>query len=130
MTVLKISKLRGFVWKTMQAWLDSKSCFNQTNASNFWQPLQSLIWDIRLKILRLANFKSFKSELFSCLAEVDHVIKSCKESILKHVVRSRLSLNLLSSLFFGTDVENIHLESGNPVKIYTRFLSRSFSFTP
>ena len=43
--------------------------------------------DIRLKILRLANFnmlfqlvvtKFFKSELFSCL-KVDYVIKSCKE---------------------------------------------------
>ena len=31
-------------------------------------------------------------------------------------IRSRRSLNLLSSLFFGTDVENIHLECGNPVK--------------
>ena len=27
MTVLKISKLQGFVLKTMQAWLDGKSCF-------------------------------------------------------------------------------------------------------
>ena len=46
--------------------------------------------DIRLKILRLPNFnmlfqlvltKFFKSELFSCLTKVDHVIKSCKEPI-------------------------------------------------
>ena len=46
--------------------------------------------DIRLKILRLANFnmlfqlvrtKFFKSELFSCLPKVDQVIKSCKEPI-------------------------------------------------
>ena len=63
------------------------------------------------------------------------MINSCKEPILKHVakeskVRSRLSLNLLSSLFFGTDVENIHLEFGNFVKIYTHFLHRSFTFTP
>ena len=47
-------------------------------------------WDIRLKILRFPNFnmlfqlvltKFFKSELFSCLPKVDHVIKSCKEPI-------------------------------------------------
>ena len=47
-------------------------------------------WDIGLKILRLPNFdmlfqlvlgKFFKSELFSCLPKVDHVIKSCKEPI-------------------------------------------------
>ena len=47
-------------------------------------------WDIRLKTLRLPNFnmffqlvltKFFKSELFSCLPKVDHVIKSCKEPI-------------------------------------------------
>ena len=47
-------------------------------------------WDIRLKILRLPNFnmlfqlvlaKFFKSELFSCLPKVDHVIKSSKEPL-------------------------------------------------
>ena len=43
MTVLKISKVQGFVWKTMQAGLDSKSCFSHTNASNFRRPLQSLL---------------------------------------------------------------------------------------
>ena len=43
MTVSKILKLQGFVWKTMQAWLDGKSCFSRTNASNFWRPLQSLL---------------------------------------------------------------------------------------
>ena len=46
--------------------------------------------DIQLKILRLPNFnmlfqlvlaKCFKSELFSCLPKVDHVIKSSKEPI-------------------------------------------------
>ena len=45
---------------------------------------------IRLTILRLPNLnmlfqlmltKFFKSELFSCLPKVDHVIESCKESI-------------------------------------------------
>ena len=47
-------------------------------------------FEIRQKILRLPNFnmlfqlvltKFFKSELFSCLPKVDHVIKSCKEPI-------------------------------------------------
>ena len=47
-------------------------------------------WDIRLKILRFPNFymlfqlaltKFFKTELFSCLPKVDHVIKSGKEPI-------------------------------------------------
>ena len=42
MTVLKISKLQGSVWKTMQARLDVKSCFSHTNGSNFRQPLQLL----------------------------------------------------------------------------------------
>ena len=37
MTVLKISKLQGFVWNTMQA------CFSHANASNFRRPLQSLL---------------------------------------------------------------------------------------
>ena len=37
MTVLKISKLQGFVWKTMQA------CFSHANVSNFRRPLQSLL---------------------------------------------------------------------------------------
>ena len=40
---LKISNLQGFVWKTMQACRDGKSYFSQTNASNFWRPLQWLL---------------------------------------------------------------------------------------
>ena len=43
MTLLKISKLQGFVRETMQARLDGKSCFFDTNASNFRRPLQSLL---------------------------------------------------------------------------------------
>ena len=57
-------------------------------------------------------------------------IWSMKHEAKESKIRSRLSLNLLSSLFFGTDVENIHLNCGNPVKIYTCFLFRSFTFTP
>ena len=44
MKVLKISKLQGFVWKTMQAWLDGKVVFLiQVLPCNFWRPLQSLL---------------------------------------------------------------------------------------
>ena len=43
MTVLKILKLQGFVWKTMHTLLDGKSCFSHTNACNFQWPLQSLL---------------------------------------------------------------------------------------
>ena len=58
---------------------------------------------IRLKILRLAIFnllfqlvlsKFFKSELFSCLPKVDHVIKSCKEPIFE----KKMKINLLAML--------------------------------
>ena len=51
-------------------------------------------WDIQLKMLRLPNFnmlfqlvlrKLFKSELFSCLPKVDHVIKSYKEPIVTNI---------------------------------------------
>ena len=76
----------------MQARPGGKSCFSHTNASNFRQPLKSLLLRYTLKILRLPNFNMlfqlvlttfFKSELFSCLLKVDHVIKSCKEPILQ-----------------------------------------------
>ena len=52
----KISKLEGFVWKTMQAWLGGKSCFPHTNAPNFGGRCNRYFWDIRLKILGLGNF--------------------------------------------------------------------------
>ena len=74
----------------MQARQGGKSCFSHTNASNFRQPLKSLLLRYMLKILRLPNFNMlfqlmlttfFKSELFSCLPKVDHVIKSCKGPI-------------------------------------------------
>ena len=69
-----------------------KLFFSYTNASNFRQPLKSLLLRYTLKILRLPNFNMlfqfvlttfFKSELFLCLPKVDHVIKSCKETILQ-----------------------------------------------
>ena len=52
----KISKLEGFVWKTVQAWLGGKSCFPHTNAPNFGGRCNRYFWDIRLKILGLGNF--------------------------------------------------------------------------
>ena len=74
------------IFKTVMKYF-REGCFSYTNASNFWQPLQSL----RQKILRLPNInmlfqlaltKFFKSELFSCLPKVGHVIKSCEEPII------------------------------------------------
>ena len=64
--------------------------WQNTNASNFRRPLQSLLLRYKAEILRLPNLnmlfqlvltKFFKSELFSCLPKVNHVIKSCKEPI-------------------------------------------------
>ena len=43
MTVLKLSKLQGFVWKTCKRDWAAKVAFWHTNASNFQQPLQSLL---------------------------------------------------------------------------------------
>ena len=57
--------------------------------------------DIRLKILRLPIFyialsacanKILKSEPFSCLPKVDHVIKSCKEPIALFQVANVLTI--------------------------------------
>ena len=74
------------IFKTVMKYF-RKGCFSHTNASNLRRPLQSL----RQKILRLPNFnmlfqlaltKFFKSELFSCLPKVAHLIKSCEEPII------------------------------------------------
>ena len=58
MTVLKIEKLQGFVWKTMQAWLDDK--FKVVFLIQMFPTVggrcNRYFWDIRLKILRLPNF--------------------------------------------------------------------------
>ena len=81
-------KITRICMEIMRAWLDGKCCFPHTNASNFRWPLQSLLLRYTAEILRLPNFnrffqrvltKFFKSELFSCLLKVDHMIKSCKE---------------------------------------------------
>ena len=63
----------------MQALLDGKSCFSHTNASNFRQPLESLL--LRYTALSACPNKIFQKWLFSCLPKVDHVIKSGKELI-------------------------------------------------
>ena len=84
---LKISNfLRGFVWKTTQAWLGGKSCFSHTNPFNFRRLTQSLIWRYMAENLqvtyRLPNLNTLfqflltefsKSDLFSCIQKVDHV---------------------------------------------------------
>ena len=88
MTVLKISKLQGFVWKSCKRDWMAKVVFLIQMLLTFGGPSNRYFRDIRLKILRLPNFnrffqrvltKFFKSELFSCLLKVDHMIKSCKE---------------------------------------------------
>ena len=92
MTVLKISKLQEFVWKTMQAWLGGKisynKCFQLSAAvaiATFeiyrWKFLGYLFWPIFNMLFPFVLTKFFKSELFSRLPKVNHVIKSCKEPI-------------------------------------------------
>ena len=75
----------------MQAWLGGKSCFLIWMLQTFDSRFSSYFWDTRLKILMLLNFnmffqlvltKFFKSELFSCLPKVDHVISSDAKSLL------------------------------------------------
>lgn len=94
MTVLKISKLQGFVWKTMQAWLDGKSCctsykFFQLSVAIAIATFEISGWKFSGYLLLIRSFscanKIFKSELFSCLPKVGHVIKSCKEPIQPHL---------------------------------------------
>ena len=90
-TVLKISKLQEFVWKTMQRrdWM-AKVVYLIQMLPTFGGRCNRYFWDIRLEILSLPNFnmlfqlvltRVFKSELFSCLPKVGHMIKSCKEPI-------------------------------------------------
>ena len=57
MTVLKISKLEGFVSKTTQAWLNGKSCFLIQMLLTFGGRCNHYLWDIRLKIHRSPNFR-------------------------------------------------------------------------
>ena len=90
MTVLKISKLQGFVWKPGKCDWMAKVVFLKQMLPTFGGRCNRCFGDILLKILGLSNFnmlfqlelaKCFKSELFSCLPKVDQVIKSCKELI-------------------------------------------------
>ena len=75
MTVLKISKLQGFVCKTMHVWLDGKSCFPHTNASNSWQPLHELLLLLRdsAEILRLP-YLNMLFQLLLCFFEYRKLI--------------------------------------------------------
>ena len=87
-------------------------------------------WDIRLKMLRLPNFnmlfqlvltKFFKSELFSCLPKVDHVIKSLKEPI---EGGQRVTKNLFACNFFHDPLRIIwlHAMDGQTISLNTYFL--------
>ena len=90
MTVLKISKLQGFDGKPCKRDWMAKVFFLIQMLLTFGGRCNRYFCDLRLKILRFPNFNVlfqlvltnfFKSELFSCLPKVDHVIKSCKETI-------------------------------------------------
>ena len=99
--------------------------------STFGGRCNRYFWDIRLKMLRLANFnmlfqlawtKFFKSELFSCLPPVGHVIKSCKEPIL---LFSLLHLLIFFSIFFHPQIHRPYI---NPTSTLdsTFFFQHSF----
>ena len=73
-------------YASMTGW---QKLFFHRNASNFRQRLQSLLLRytaensqvnyliLIIMLFKLVLTKFFKSELFSCLLKVDHVIKSC-----------------------------------------------------
>ena len=117
MTVLKISKLHGFEWKNHASVTGWQKIFSHTNASNFWRPLQSL----RQKILGLPNFnmlfqlvltKFFKSELFSCLPKVDHVInsgkvKSSQVNLYLNTVKSIRNVKIKNNLTILNKIQNL-----------------------
>ena len=75
-------------------------------------------------MLRLPNFnmlfqlvltKFFKSELFSCLPKVDHVIKSCKEPIIPEIrgkSRNRLKRQLMSFTMAKFVLHSVELSLG------------------
>ena len=56
MAGLKISKLQGFVLKSMQGWLDGKVIFPIQMLPTFGGRCNRYFWDVRLKIFRLPNF--------------------------------------------------------------------------
>ena len=49
-------------------------------------------------LFQLVLTKFFKSELFSCLPKVDHVIKSCKEPIVKSTLLQEFAIGLVNSV--------------------------------
>ena len=61
--------------------------------------------------------KYFKNELFSCLPKVDHVIKSCKEPIL----RRKASFEGHIKLSFKCDSKNSNTRNHTELKIDVRF---------
>ena len=88
----KISKLQGFVLKSMQGWLDGRVIFPIQMLPTFGGRCNRYFWDVRLKIFRLPNFNMLFQLVLTKLScfriyRNDHVIKSCKEPQLgDHVV--------------------------------------------
>ena len=67
---LKILKFTRFVWKTIQAWLGGKSSFCQTNPSNFWQLLQSLLSGLLIDCGKKVKFRGiFRDKIAEKLAD-------------------------------------------------------------
>ena len=89
--MLKISKIQGFVWKTLKRGWMAKVVFLIQMLPIFGGPLQSLLLRYTAENSQVANFNTAlsacanKIELFSHLPKVDHVIKSCMESITTEV---------------------------------------------
>ena len=92
--ILVISKFSKLSWNISLSITGLKStlihkCVNERFTDSLCiENHAGYFWDIRLKLLRLPNFnmlfqlvltRFFKSELFSFLPKVGHVIKSCKE---------------------------------------------------
>ena len=50
MTDSKFYNLQGFVWKTMQAWLDGKNCFSKVNCFRVYLKLQRAYCETRASL--------------------------------------------------------------------------------
>ena len=88
--ILKFTRICMANHSSMTGW--QKLFFSCKSLKFFGSHRNHYFWDIQLKICWLPNFnmlfqlvltKFFKSELFSCLPKVDHVIDLCKRPINK-----------------------------------------------
>ena len=71
-------------------------------------------------LFQLVLTKFFKSELFSCLPKVDHVIKSCKEPIIPEIrgkSRNRLKRQLMSFTMAKFVLHSVELSLGLLIKL-------------